>query len=504
MSLVKLALIFLAAHVAAALFFLLNRAPGTAAALGGLPLDDAWIHLVYARSLALLQGFAYNPGQLETGSTSPLWAILLVPASWVARLFAVSVVLPAKLTCILMGLAASVAAARLARLLELGLTVELAAGLAIAADPALAFAQVSGMEVMLAAATALWALGELAADHPLRAAVAAGLAPLARPELVLLTVPVLALIEWRLHRRGARLPSRLWPLLPVLLCVGGWMLYCSLVSGYPLPSTFYAKFASRSDYFSHNVAMVLGQVLPSWPWFARGAGFVLWVAGAVALFRRGAVGRLVASFPVVYLLAAAGSQYFPQILPFYWQRYLLPPLPAILLCMAAGAGSVAAWAWQRRRLSWAPVYLVVAGILFLGSLVGLPAGLGGSAELYAWNCQNIEELNVSMARWLHDHTAASEVIAVSDAGAARYFAERPIFDMIGLNNHRFLHRERGSQSVIDSIGVVASFPGLVPFIHGKAEWQPIHKVATEHLTICDCPQSELWAYRRVGPERPKP
>ena len=101
MSLVKLAMVFLAAHLATAVYFLSDSAPGTNAALVGLPLDDAWIHLVYARSLAALHGFAFNPGQLETGSTSPLWTLLLVPASWAARLFGISVVLPAKLTGLL-------------------------------------------------------------------------------------------------------------------------------------------------------------------------------------------------------------------------------------------------------------------------------------------------------------------------------------------------------------------------------------------------------------------
>jgi hypothetical protein len=501
MSLAKQALIFLAAHVAAALFFLLDRAPGSGAALVGLPLDDAWIHLVYARSLALLEGFAYNPGQLETGSTSPLWAVLLVPASLVGRWFSISVVLPAKATCVLAGVLASVGAARLARALALGSAVEIAAGLAIAADPALAFAQVSGMEVMLAAATALWALGELAADRPGRAGIAAGLAPLARPELVLLSVAVLVLVEWRLHRRGARLAARVLPLLPLIVGAGGWMLYCAVVSGHPLPSTFYAKFACRADYFSHNAAAILGEVLPAWPWFAHGAGFALWVAGGVVLFRRGPVGALVALFPVVYLLAVAGTQLFPQALPFYWQRYLLPPLPAILLCLAAGGAAVAAWAWQRRRLPWAPAYGVAAAVLLLGTLAGWPAALGKSADLYAWNCQNIEELDVAMAHWLREHTAASERIAVTDAGAARYFADRPVFDMLGLNHHRFLHRERDAMATIEHIGVVASFPSMVPFIDGKGGWQRVHRVVTDHLTICDCPQSELVAYRRVEPPR---
>ncbi len=501
MSLVKLALIFLAAHVATAICFLLDRAPGTAAALHGLPLDDAWIHMVYARSLAALQGFAYNPGQLETGSTSPLWAVLLVPASWAARAFGISVVLPAKVTGILTAVAASVGAARVARVLDLGLAVELAAGLAIAVDPALAFAQVSGMEVMLASALALWAVAELATDRVWPAAIAAALAPLARPEMILLALPVLALIEWRMHQRGARLSPRLLVLAPLLVGVGGWMLYCLLVSGYPLPSTFYAKFSTRTEVWSHNVALVLGQVLPAWPWFIRGAGFVLWGIGGFLLLRRGLVGGLAAAFPVAYLLAAAGEQYIPQAWPFYWQRYLLPALPFILLGMAVGAVHVVLWAWQRRRHSWAPVRALAVAVVILGTISGLPSGWKSSADLYAWNCQNIDELNVAMATWLRDHTAPGETIAVTDAGAARYFGERPIFDLLGLNHHRFLHRRGTSASDLAPVRVISTFPSHVPYLRDNPAWQPVHRVATGHLTICDCPQSELVAYRRVEPSR---
>ena len=40
-------------------------------------LDDAWIHLSYAKSLRLGDGLSYNPGDWETGFSSPLWALLL-------------------------------------------------------------------------------------------------------------------------------------------------------------------------------------------------------------------------------------------------------------------------------------------------------------------------------------------------------------------------------------------------------------------------------------------
>ncbi|MCI0476645.1 MAG: hypothetical protein L0Y55_10390, partial [Anaerolineales bacterium] len=43
----------------------------------GFPLDDAWIHQVYARNLATRGEFAFFAGQPSAGSTSPLWTILL-------------------------------------------------------------------------------------------------------------------------------------------------------------------------------------------------------------------------------------------------------------------------------------------------------------------------------------------------------------------------------------------------------------------------------------------
>ncbi len=496
MSLVKLALIFLVAHLAMALYFVLDRAPGTAAALAGLPLDDAWIHLVYARSLAALHGFAYNPGQLETGSTSPLWAVLLVPASWAARLFGIGVVLPAKLTGVLTAVWASLGAARLLRGLKFGLAAELTAGLAIAADPALAFAQVSGMEVMLAAALALWALGDLTADSYHLAALSAALAPLARPELALLTLLVLAIIEWRFHQARASARARLLVLTPTIVLVGGWMLYCLLVSGYPLPSTFYAKFSSRQDFFAHNLEAIFTVVLPSWPWFARGAGVALWGIGAVVLFRRGLVAGLLAALPVLLFFAVAASRLLAEPLPFYWQRYLLPAHALLLVALAVGAVTAIAWAWRARQRAWAPAYAIGVPILVLGSILDLPAAVHRSADLFAWNCQNIEELDVAMAKWLRDNTPEDETIGATDAGAARYFSHRRIVDLVGLNDHRHLHHEPAREREMAGLRILSTFPGWLPSLRDNPAWQVVHRTSTAHLTICDCPQSEIVAYQR--------
>src|SRR5215207_5626211 len=43
----------------------------------GFPLDDAWIHLTYARNLAEHGEWAFQLGERSAGSTSPLWTVLL-------------------------------------------------------------------------------------------------------------------------------------------------------------------------------------------------------------------------------------------------------------------------------------------------------------------------------------------------------------------------------------------------------------------------------------------
>jgi len=58
--------------VAAGLFaFYLQGKPSV------FPLDDTYIHLVYARNLAAGDGLCFNAGQASFGTSSPLWVGLL-------------------------------------------------------------------------------------------------------------------------------------------------------------------------------------------------------------------------------------------------------------------------------------------------------------------------------------------------------------------------------------------------------------------------------------------
>jgi hypothetical protein len=491
-----LLLILLAAHAAAGLVFLLDRAPGTSAALVGFPLDDSWIHMVYARSLAALQGLAYNPGQPEAGSSSPLWAVALLPASWIARCFGVGIVLPAKLTGLLAAVAASLAACRLVRRLGFGTAAELAAGLILAAEPSLTFAALSGMEVALATAVALWTTAELAHEHHHRAAVGAALAPLVRPELIVLSVLVLGLVQWQLQRQHAPVRRRLALAALAVAPVGLWLLYCMLVTGHPLPNTFYAKFATGRHRLIANLKEIFVQLLPSYAWFAHGAGFLLWGLGAFLLLRRAwPAGLVVVAFPLVFLVTVAASRSLPQLSAFYWQRYLMPGLPFLLVTVAVGGASAVTWTWRKRWRAWAVAYPVATALLIVATVVSWPATLRSHADLFAWNCQNIEELNVAVASWLRDHVPPGETIGAVDAGAARYFGDHRTLDVIGLNHHGLLHQESEALAELGQVRFIATPPAWYPPVHTSA-WRTIHRVATNNYTICRCNQSEVLVLQR--------
>ncbi|MEE9553889.1 MAG: hypothetical protein V3W18_06285 [candidate division Zixibacteria bacterium] len=48
----------------------------------GFPLDDSWIHMVFARNIATGHGFSFNPDVPIAGATAPLWT-LMVTIFWI-------------------------------------------------------------------------------------------------------------------------------------------------------------------------------------------------------------------------------------------------------------------------------------------------------------------------------------------------------------------------------------------------------------------------------------
>src|SRR4051794_7585112 len=221
----------------------------------GFPLDDSWIHLQFARNLAAGAGLSYNPGELVTGSTAPLWTALL------AILFVLpgSVVLWTKLLGIVLYLAGIDATWRLARELGVGRGLaSLAAGLTLSTSW-LVWAALSGMEVPLFVLLSLWGLilhlrERARPDLPPLSLAVLAVAVLARPEALLLLLlagldrlfvfgkaATAAEAGERLRWRRPALPPLLAGAALVVCALAGPLLFYVLATGSVLPTTYAAK-----------------------------------------------------------------------------------------------------------------------------------------------------------------------------------------------------------------------------------------------------------------------
>jgi len=542
-----LLLIPVAFALATWLGFLADRAPGTPAARDGFPLDDAWIHFVYARSLVDEGGFHYNEGVPETGMTSPLWVVLAAGAHAVvgerprarderqdtrqdvrdnarhdpaaiaaaapARNPAWRVVIAAKILSLLCGIAGVVALYALARALGESRAVALAAASLAALDPSMTFARASGMEAPLFIALVLGALLAAVRARVILAGLAAGLAVVARPEGVVVLPVVAALLARRdvLRRPMAArdlAAAALLAALPSLL----YMIFCLRATGAPLPNTFYAKFTPHNPLSMGTVESIVfgwrNYVSGNLPYFTLGIGALLAVAGVVraAIARNGAALVTLAAGPILFASVIATRGFAPGHF-FYWERWLIPAFPFLFLAMALGLGAfrdAAAAIVARgenaraRRLAGAALFAALAAL----ALWPLPRALRERADLFAWNCQNIEEMNVALGEWVDRTLPRGTAVAVNDAGALRYFGSRPTVDLLGLNDHAILRRDPslGVRPLAErGVEYFVIFPSWFRDLGSVIKLVPVHEVRSPHYTICEGEQDLMVVYKWERP-----
>ena len=326
----------------------------------GFPLDNAWIHRVYSRSLARGRGFAYNEGTQEAGCTSPFWAVVTVPAHWAEPFGDDKVVLLVKLMGVLLGLWCVRATAILAERLCGSFWAGCVAASLLRIEPRLTFSALSGMETTLLVALWMGLCVALVRGRFLVALVLLGLMPVTRPEAVVV-LPLAALAAVGLiHRHGSgagswggtplHLRRSAWliawtvtacclPLLPMLV----WMLFCHSVSGHWLPNTYYVK-ARPFHLFPRHVDVAWQAV--SQHGFASLWAYGFGLAACFLPFRRGnrvAAGiclLVLVAAPIALLLAVVGSR--PMNLNgYYWTRYTDPVSLTLTAAFCLGYGMIA-------------------------------------------------------------------------------------------------------------------------------------------------------------------
>jgi len=429
--------LLLLAGLAACLRYLLAEIGRLRGGLG-FPLDDSWIHLQFARNLAAGAGLSYNPGEMVTGSTAPLWTALLailIPLPG-------NVVVWTKLLGIVLHLAGIDAVWRLSR--ELGLRAglsALAAALTLSTSW-LVWSALSGMEIPLFILLSLWGmilhLRERAdpSRPPLSLAVLA-VAILARPEgvLLLLLAVLDRLLVFADAGEGLRLrrpsPRTLAAGLALAACaVAGSFFFYGWAGGSVLPTTYAAKGGGEVRSLLPDfryLSNVLGLFFRPQPWATLLAG-----AGAVALAGRLGTPRdrgllpalWLFGLPLAYSLLTPG----PTRMLGNFGRYYFPLFPVLAILAAVGL-EPAVRLGDRLPTAIRAVLGAVGALVLLAPTVAV---LQQGQAFYVQNVANVQESDVEIARWLAGRVPPGAVLAVNDIGAIKYLLPNPIVDLASI------------------------------------------------------------------------
>jgi hypothetical protein len=440
----------------------------------GFPLDDAWIHQTYARNLALRWEWSFLPGQTSGGSTAPLWTALLAIGFWLR--------LSPYIWTYSLG---AVALWWLAILSESAVTKLVSSyrprfpwiGAAVVLEWHLVWAAASGMETIMFAllVTATLVLIISGSQKCFILGLLIGLSIWVRPEGITLLGPVLMIIllmnsSWSKRLRALENLGLGFGSLFVL-----YLLFNLMISGSPLPNTFYAKQAEYADYLKLPFLVRFGS--EAFP-VLKGIGVLLlpgMVLALVSALRRRTWGVLAAAVWFVGFLAL-----YAWRLPVTYQygRYVIPAMPIFFLLGLAGLVEFTLVPGLHRRwvisVSWR---LAAGGVLIVFWALG--------ALHYAQNVAVIESEMVATAKWVSSNVPPDALVAAHDIGALGYFGGHDLVDLAGLVSPEvipFLRDEDRIAAYLNERGVtyLVTFPdwyshltsGLVPIFTTGAPYAP--------------------------------
>jgi len=385
----------------------------------GFPLDDTWIHLTYARNLAEHGEWAFRLGERSAASTAPLWTVLLsigylldlAPYSW--TYFLGWVVLT------LLGIQAENKARKLIesykpRIPWVGLFFVLAWHLTWSA--------VSGMETLLHGFIIFVILGELISGSRryLTLGLLAGLSIWVRPDGLTLLGPILFAAFFNENSWSARGQAILKALVGFGALFFLYLLFNLLLSGNPMPNTFYAKQAEYKDFW---LSKSLGERLIDYllpiiasPFIVLVPGAILWVSKNLRERNWGAISG------VIWFIGYIGI-YFLRLPAYQHGRYIIPAFPMLYLWGMLGMVEFVNSAKANKRIVF--LWSVLTGILCL--IFGFIAARQNAYDVY-W----IESEMVTTAKWVEENIPPDAILAVHDIGVLGYYVQNPILDLAGL------------------------------------------------------------------------
>jgi hypothetical protein len=424
----------------------------------GFPLDDSWIHLTYARNLALFGEWAFQPGKPSAGSTAPLWTALLSIGFFLKLAPYIWTYFLGVLLLWGLGMSGEMVVRRISPSYQTRIPW---VGLFLILEWHMVWAAASGMETLLHALLIMMVLGMLMSGSRrfMALGLLTGLSVWVRPDGITLLGPIAvhALAGTGSGRKRWRDFS--------LFIIGfaslfvPYLLFNLVLAGTPMPNTFYAK---QAEY-------VAWQALPFLSRFGQLS--LQFLAGPSLALLPGAIGWFVISLRRRDWGTLAGMVWFAGYLFLYVERlpvyqhgrYIMPTMPIFFLW---GMASLMEFTHLKKfgRYHW----VFSAGWNFLVGVLCVAFWLIG-ANTYAKDVALIESEMVVSAKWVTENVPQNEVVAAHDIGALGYYDNHDLIDLAGLVSPEvipFIRDEEKLAEFLDTKNAryLIAFPEFYPLL----------------------------------------
>lgn len=497
----------------------------------GFPLDDSYIHLQFARNLYEDGLMAFNRGIPSSGSTAPLYPVLLAGLYCITRdWFTASYVLGA--VC---SLGTAVAVYGILRSWTNRADVARWGGLlTVVAIPTVVQAY-TGMEspvYSLCFLGGLWLYSRPRGRVP--ATLVFGVCLWLRPEFMLMLPIVAAERLIAVRRSGGRLlPAFLadfwphaaaWAVMLAAYCGYHWLQDGSLV-----PNTFGAKAVAVSvarPAFLDGLPAALNRgnwryillaifVWPTVVVFSAGVGLGVNCAPAAFGLREAILNAwreksLAAAGWRLVMLTLIGYPWMRGFVDsggfilFQFQRYYAHLTPLLIILVIGSwpeTGAVVQrvfWRWrgvpqpvqQRRTLCWAAFSSLLMGALCVASV---------------WN---INSMQVPLGKWVRENTRPDQLVATNDIGAIAFLSERKILDTVGLVDPQLVSHFIAGGDLLSYLQLrdpeyVIIFPTWYPQLSARTDMlEPVKEIVLKCNVVCG--SSRMVVYRPKWRDPPSP
>ncbi len=437
----------------------------------GFPLDDAWIHLQFAKNLHDYGAFSYYKNEMTTaGSTSPLYTFLLA-----LGFFLISHEL---ILSYILGIVSLLAAGMALYLIALQIFddnsfLAFGAALLLMLESRMHWMALAGMETTLFTALLLVVLYFFYEKKPLPFGICSGLLLWARPDAVILygviAISLMYEVKWVKHPVGKKQKTS-DPGVQTSWIKKSYPYFLSLITAYAvlnlylsgslLPNTYAAKLKYYADGGENFPAEVLAFLTDGHFLIPSMLAAVSLIGIGWKIFKRQSTLLLIPALWSLFLFLA----YWKNLPKLYQNgRYLIPLLPTFLLLSMDGLQIILGLAKKQFSVLKVPRTAAFVQGMFILLLAGSFCWKAVEQEkTYAMYCKHISDRQVKTARWIADNISEHAIIATHDIGAIAYYSGRRVVDMVGLV----------SPAMIDNIG---SFNGLMKFL--------IHSQATHVATL---------------------